>query len=98
MRKSLDDMVSLNPEYGIEVTKIADLAERVKDTNPELYSILTITVASILAKDEKKLVKYCNTYLTDVIYNKKLKDQLSDLLGGYETDGGDHKPPHNWDF
>ena len=55
MRKN-NKMVSLNPEYGIEVTTLAQLADKVKDDNPELYNILTILVASILGSEEKKLL------------------------------------------
>ena len=28
-------MVSLNPEYGIEVTALSQLADKIKDDNPE---------------------------------------------------------------
>jgi hypothetical protein len=50
MRKD-KKMVSLNPEYGIEVTSLGQVADKVKNDNPELYNILTILIASILGKD-----------------------------------------------
>ena len=46
MRKN-KKVVSLNPEYGIEVTTLAQLADKAKDDNPELCTILTILTASI---------------------------------------------------
>jgi len=74
-------MVSLNPQYKIEVTTLTTLAEKVKDDNPDLYNILTILSASLLADDEKKLVKYCNQYLEDKVYESKLKDSINEMLG-----------------
>ena len=53
-------MVSLNPQYKIEVTTLASLADKIKDDNPELCTILTVLTASILADDEKKLAEYVN--------------------------------------
>tara|TARA_A200000113_G_C8778261_1_gene326683 strand:+ start:129 stop:404 length:276 start_codon:yes stop_codon:yes gene_type:complete len=85
MRKS-EKMVSLNPEYGIEVTTLSQLAERIKDTNPELHMIFTILIASILANDEKKFLEYGNKYLEDKVYEDKLKDQISDMLDKYKAD------------
>jgi len=73
-------MVSLNPEFGIEVSTLGQLAERVKDSNPELYMVLTILIASILANDEKKLLEYGNKYLEDKVYSDKFRDQISDML------------------
>ena len=46
MRKNDKKMVSLNPEYGIEVTALSQLADKIKDDNPELYNILTILILS----------------------------------------------------
>jgi hypothetical protein len=89
MRKD-KKVVSLNPEYGIEVTTLAQLAEKVKDDNPELYNILTILIASILGNDEKKLLEYSNKYLEEKAYTDKLKNQISDMLENYKKnkDGG----------
>lgn len=84
MRKDDKDMVSLNPEYGIEVSTLGQLAESVKDTNPELHMVLTILIASILANDEKKFLEYGNKYLEDKVYADKLKDQISDMLDKYD--------------
>ena len=88
MRKS-DNMVSLNPEYGIEVTAIGRLADKVKDDNPELYVILTILIASILGKDERRLLEYCNKYLEDKIYLDKLKNSINDMLDNQQDKLGD---------
>lgn len=74
-------MVSLNPEYGIEATTISTLADKVKDDNPQLCAILTILSASVVAKDEDKLLPYCNKYLEDKIYTDKLKDSINKMLG-----------------
>ena len=84
MRKSDKHMVSLNPEYGIEVTALAQLADRVKDTNPELYNILTILIASILANTEATLLAHCNKYLTEQAYTEKLKKTINDMLDEYK--------------
>ena len=73
-------MVSINPKYSIEVTTLNTLAEKVKDDNPELYSILTITTASLLGEDEKKLLEYCNKYLEEKIFSDKLKKSINDML------------------
>ena len=89
MRKDNKDMVSLNPEYGIEVTALAQLADRVKDTNPELYNVLTILIASILATDEKNLLTYCNRYLEDKVYSDKLKKSINEMLEGFKDDPDD---------
>jgi hypothetical protein len=88
MRKS-DNMVSLNPEYGIEVTAIGRLADKVKDDNPEVYAILTILIASILGKDERRLLEYCNKYLEDKIYLDKLKNSINDMLDNQQDKLGD---------
>ena len=73
-------MVSINPNYSIEVTTLNTLADKVKDDNPELYSILTITTASLLGEDEKKLSEYCNKYLEEKIFSDKLKKSINDML------------------
>jgi len=82
-------MVSLNPEYGIEVTTLAQLADRVKDTNPELYNILTILVASILGQDEAALLNHCNSYLTERVYGEKLKGSINKMLDEYQDGNSD---------
>lgn len=98
MRKD-DEMVSLNPEYGIEVTTLAQLADKAKDDNPELYNILTILIASMRGKDEKKLLDYCNKYLEDKVYVDKLKDQISDMLEKYKKNkDGDNNDNWTWNF
>ena len=79
MRKS--KMVSLNPEYGIEVSTLSALADKIKDDNPELYNILTVLTASILADDEKKLVEYVNAYLEDKVKTDNIKDEINKMLG-----------------
>ena len=79
MRKN-NKMVSLNPEYGIEVTTLNTLAEKVKDYNPELYSILVTLVASVVAKDEKQLVAYTNSYLEEKVYTDKIKKSINKML------------------
>ena len=76
-------MVSLNPKYGIEVTSLGQIADKVKIDNPELCNILTILIASMLGKDEKKLLDYCNKYLEDVAYSDKVKDQITKMLDEY---------------
>jgi len=82
-------MVSLNPEYGIEVTTLSSLAEGVKDTNPELYNILTVLVASIIATDEKTLVTYINSYLEDKVSSDKIKDSINKMLDEYQNGNSD---------
>jgi|TARA_B110000495_G_scaffold92536_1_gene79913 hypothetical protein len=94
MRKH-DNMVSLNPEYGIEVTTLAQLADMVKDDNPELYNILTILVASILDSDEKTLVKHFNKYLEERIVCDQLKKSINDMIDGHSGDPDDDK---GWDL
>ena len=74
-------MVSLNPEYKIEVTTLTSLAEKIKDDNPELCTILSVLCSSILAEDEKKLVKYINKYLEDKIKTDNIKDEINKMLG-----------------
>ena len=74
-------MVSLNPQYKIEVTTLTSLADRIKDDNPELCTILTILTASILSEDEKKLVEYVNKYLEDKIKTDNIKDEINKMLG-----------------
>lgn len=84
MRKS--KMVSLNPEYKIEVTILKNLAEKVKDNNVDLYNILTILSASITGGDEKQLVKYCNKYLEDKVYTNELKTKIQEMLDSYKNE------------
>lgn len=76
MRKN-NKMVSLNPKYGIEVSSLTELANRVKQDNPSLYAILVVIIASLYANDEEKLLKYCNSYLTDSFYDLQYKNKLS---------------------
>ena len=85
MRKD-KKVVSLNPEYGIEVTTLAQLADKVKDDNPELYNILTITIASILGKNENMLLEHCNKYLTERAYSEKLKKTINKMLEDNDLD------------
>jgi hypothetical protein len=94
MRKS-DNMVSLNPEYGIEVTTLAQLADRVKDTNPELYNILTILVASILDADEKTFLKYCNKYLENRAFTSQLKSSINKMIDEHKDNPEDDT---GWDL
>ena len=91
-------MVSLNPEYGIEVTTINALADTIKDDNPELYNILTILAASILANDEKKLVKYCNDYLEDKVRKDDLRSQITKMINDFQSklDFDDKLPPYDF--
>ncbi len=72
-------MVSLNPEYALDVSTLTELADKIKDDKPELYSILVIVIASILGDDEKNLVTYCNTYLTDSFYKMQTNNKLEDI-------------------
>ena len=88
MRKD-NKMVSLNPEYGIEVTTLSSLADEVKDSNPELYNILTVLVASIIATDEKTLVTYINSYLEDKVSSDKIKDSINKMLDEYQNGNSD---------
>ena len=99
MRKD-DNMVSLNPEYGIEVVALGQIADKVKDDNPELYTILTILIASMLGDDEKNLLGYCNRYLDERMYSDKLKDQISKMLNEYKSPPTDDNinPSDEWDF
>jgi hypothetical protein len=100
MRKD-KKVVSLNPEYGIEVTSLGQVADKVKNDNPELYNILTILIASMLGKDEKKLLDYCNKYLEDKVYADKVKDQITKMLDKYEKykDDSDDSPSiDSWEF
>ena len=85
MRKDDKKMVSLNPEYGIEVTELGKIADSVKSDNPELYNILVILIASVIGNDEKKLLEYLNKYLEDKAYTNKLKDQISDMIEKYNN-------------
>lgn len=82
MRKC-NDMVSLNPEYGIEVTALGKIADSVRDSNPELYNILTILIASLLANDETKFLDYCNRYLEDKVQSSNIKSEISKMLEDY---------------
>ena len=97
MRKD-NKMVSLNPEYGIEVTSLGQVADKVKDDNPELYNILTILIASMLGKDEKKLLEYCNKYLEDKVYSDKVKDQITKMLDEYKKHKNDSDDFNYWEF
>tara|TARA_B100002019_G_scaffold106831_1_gene91812 strand:+ start:141 stop:407 length:267 start_codon:yes stop_codon:yes gene_type:complete len=78
MRKS--KMVSLNPQYKIEVTTLTSLADKIKDDNPELCTILTVLTASILAEDEKKLAEYVNKYLEDKVKTDNIKEEINKML------------------
>ena len=80
MRKDNKKMVSLNPQYKNEVTKLASLADKIKDDNPELCTILTILTASILAEDEKKLAEYVNKYLEDKVKTDNIKEEINKML------------------
>ena len=94
-------MVSLNPKYGIEVSQLSQLADKVKDDNPELCAVLTVLMASILGNDEKKLLEYCNRYLEDKVYSEKLKGQISTMLDDYNKNKKPpEEPPHYgpWEF
>lgn len=91
-------MVSLNPEYGIEVTSLGQVADKVKNDNPELYNILTILIASILGKDEKKLLDYCNKYLEDIAYSDKVKDQITKMLDEYKQHKNSSDDTDSLDF
>ena len=91
-------MVSLNPEYGIEVTSLGQIADNIKNDNPELYNILTILIASILGKDEKKLLDYCNKYLEDKVYSDKVKDQITKMLDEYKQHKNSSDDVDPWDF
>jgi hypothetical protein len=97
MRKD-KKMVSLNPEYGIEVTSLGQVADKVKNDNPELYNILTILIASILGKDEKKLLDYCNKYLEDIAYSDKVKDQITKMLDEYKQHKNSSDDTDSLDF
>ena len=91
-------MVNLNPEFGIEVEALAKIADRVKDTRPELYMILTTVMSAIIANDDKDLLKYCNNYLSDKLYGNKFYSDLKTALGYYiDFDKGNEKkpPPQN---
>lgn len=74
-------MVSLNPQYKIEVTTLTSLADKIKDDNPELCTILTVLTASILAEDEKKLAEYVNKYLEDKVKTDNIKEEINKMLG-----------------
>lgn len=83
-------MVSLNPEYGIEVSTLNSLADKVKDTNPELYTILTVISASIIGDDLNKLEKYCTKYLEDKVYESKLKKAIIEMLESEKRNNNDN--------
>ena len=91
-------MVYLNPEFGIEVEALAKVAERVRDTRPNLYSILTIVISVIIANDDKELLKYCNNYMTDKLHGDKFYGDLKSALGYYiDFEKEDKKkPPPPW--
>lgn len=86
-------MVSLNPEYGLEVELLVGLANRVRDDNPALYAVLTTVASSVLIKDEKHLSEYCSAYLLDTMYNKSLQSELEDILGNISDDKSTKNPP-----
>ena len=90
-------MVSLNPEYKIEVTILKNLAEKVKDNNVDLYNILTILSASITGGDEKQLVKYCNKYLEDKVYTNELKSKIQEMLESYKNEDDSFGISDIWD-
>jgi len=102
MRKDNANMVSLNPEYGIEVTALAQLADSVKDDNPELYAILTVLIASLLGKDEKTLLDHCNRYLEEQVYSDNIKQQINKMLKEYKgyqlPDDNDNPQTGLWEF
>jgi hypothetical protein len=90
-------MVSLNPEFGIEVEALIKVAERVRESRPDLYSILTIVVSVIIANDDKELLKHCNNYLTTKVQGNKFYSDLKTALGYYidfEKEDKKKPPPH----
>ena len=91
-------MVYLNPEFGIEVEALAKVAERVRETRPDLYSILTIVITVIIANEDKQLLKYCNHYVTDKLHGDKFYGDLKSALGYYiDLEKEDKKkPPSPW--
>ena len=95
-------MVSLNPEYGIEVTALGQIADSVKDDNPELCSILTVLIASLLGKDEKTLLDHCNRYLEERAYSDNIKQQINKMLKEYKgyqlPDDNDNPQNGLWKF
>ena len=76
-------MVSLNPEFGIELEAILKVAERVRDTRPELHAVLSTVAAAALAGDEKTLLKYCNSYLSDKVSGDKFLGELKLMFDKY---------------
>lgn len=102
MRKDNTDVVSLNPEYGIEVTALGQIADSVKDDNPELYSILTVLIASMIGNDEKTLLDHCNRYLEERVYSDKIKQQINKMLKEYKDyqlpDDTDNPQNGLWEF
>lgn len=86
-----DKVVSLNPEYGIEVSTLTSLAEKIKDDNPDLYNIITIVTASLIGKDETTLLKYCNSYLEQKFSNEKIKDAINKMLKDYNDIDEDYQ-------
>ena len=89
-------VVYLNPEFGIEVEALVAVAERVKDSRPELYSILTIVISVIIENDDTELLKYCNNYLTDKLHDDNFYGDLKSALGYYidfEKEGFEIPPP-----
>jgi divalent metal cation (Fe/Co/Zn/Cd) transporter len=96
MRNDKKKMVSLNPEYGLEVSALKKLSNSVKKDNPELDAILTILIASIIGKDEKKLMEYCNKYLEDKVYSDKLKNQIEDMINKHKNESIDSD--EFWDY
>lgn len=91
-------MVNLNPEFGIEVEALVKVAERVHDSRPDLYSILTIVISVIIANDDKELLKYCNNYIMDKLHGDKFYSDLKSALGDYiDFEKEDtKKPPSTW--
>ena len=74
------------------------VAERVQDSRPELYTILTILISVIIANDDKALLKYCNNYITDKLHGDNFYSDLKSALGYYiDFEKEDKKkPPSPW--
>ena len=91
-------MVSLNPEFGIEVEALVKIAERVRDSRPDLYAILTTVISATIANDDKELLRYCNNYLTDKLHGDNFYGDLKTALGYYiDLEKEDKKkPPPPW--
>lgn len=91
-------MVSLNPEFGIEVEALVKIAERVRDSRPDLYAVLTTVISAIIANDDRELLRYCNNYLTDKLHGDNFYGDLKAALGYYiDLENEDKKkPPSLW--